>query len=100
MDFSSNGFFFNLLNLRIKKVIAKIQICLVCSSETLESKALIPNVMKLAHKIEEKRDQSHRNQHLQGGTSFTLNKLKILVLFIGSMKKLLLIICCLMSLTT
>ena len=39
----------------------------IWSSKTLESKALIPNVMKPAPKIEEKRDQHFRNQKLQGG---------------------------------
>ena len=36
-------------------------------SETLESKALIPNVVKPAPKIEEKRYQRHRNKPLRGG---------------------------------
>ena len=45
---------FQLLNLRRKKFIAKILWWLVCISETLKSKALIPNVMKLAPKIEER----------------------------------------------
>jgi len=63
-DFFSNGFFFNLLKCHIKKVIVKIPRCSVWSSETLESKALIPNVMKLAHK---KINERLRNQPLQGG---------------------------------
>ena len=39
----------------------------VWSSETLESKALIPNVMKPTQKIEEKRDQCLINQPLREG---------------------------------
>ena len=50
--------FFQLLNLRIKTFIATIPRFHICSSETLESKALIPNVMKLAHKIEENIDHN------------------------------------------
>ena len=39
----------------------------VSTDETLESKALIPNIMKPTPKIEEKRDQHLRNQTLWGG---------------------------------
>ena len=46
----------------------------IWSSETLESKALIPNAMKLAQENIEKIDQRLRIQPLRGGTSFTLHK--------------------------
>ena len=52
---------------RRKNVITNIPIWLIWRSESLESQALIPNVMKQTHKIEEKRDQWLRNQPLQGG---------------------------------
>jgi len=57
-----------------KKVIEKIPRCTVWSSETLESKALIPNFMKPTHKKIEKIDQRFRIQPLQGETSFALHK--------------------------
>ena len=49
--------FFQLINLRRKKIIMTIPRLHVCSNETLESKAMIPNVMRPTHKIEEKIDQ-------------------------------------------
>ena len=58
-----------------KKVIAKMPWWLVWSSETLESKALIPNVMKPA---QEKIDQRLIIQPFRGETSFTLHKWTIL----------------------
>ena len=66
-DFFANGFLFSLLNLRRKKIIAKIPRGPVLSSETLESKALIQNVMKPTPKIEQKRYQRLRNEPLRGG---------------------------------
>jgi len=63
-NFFSNAFFLRLLKRHRKKVIAKMPRCPVWSSETLESKALIPNVMKSA---QEKIDQRLRIQPLQGG---------------------------------
>jgi len=59
--------FFRLLKLHRKKVIAKMPRWLVWSSETLESKALIPNVMKPAQEKIEKIDQRLRIQPLRGG---------------------------------
>ena len=66
-DFFSNGFFLQLLKRRRKNVIAKIPRWPVWSSETLESKALIPNVMKPAQERIEKIDQRLRIQPLRGG---------------------------------
>jgi len=66
-DFLSNGFLFSLLKHCRKKVIVKIPRWPIWSSETLESKALIPNVMKPAHKKIEKIDQRLRIQSLRGG---------------------------------
>lgn len=66
-DFFSNGFFLRLLKRYRKKVIVKIPRWPVWSSETLESKALIPNVMKPAQEKIEKIDQRLRIQPLQGG---------------------------------
>ena len=66
-DFFSNGFFFYLLKHCRKKVIAKIPHWPISSSETLESKALIPNVMKPAQEKIEKIDQRLRIQPLRGG---------------------------------
>ena len=63
----SNGFFLRLLKLHRKKVIAKIPRWPVWSSETLESKALIPNVMKPAQEKIEKIYQCLRIQPLRGG---------------------------------
>ena len=68
----SSGFYLNVvkistLNLRTKKFIEKMQRCHVFKSETLESKALIPNFMQPTHKIEENIDQRLRNQPLLGG---------------------------------
>ena len=65
-DFSFVLYKFQPLNLCRKKFIAKIRRSPVWSSETLESKALIQNVMKPTPKIEEKRDQRLRNQPLRG----------------------------------
>ena len=42
----------------------------LCNSETIESKALIPNVMKPTHKIEENIYQRLRNQPLRGRNLF------------------------------
>ena len=53
---------------------AKIPCYPVWSSETLESKALIPNVMKLAHKKIEKIDQCLRIQHLRGGSLLSITQ--------------------------
>jgi len=62
------------------KVIVKMPRWPVWSSETLESKALIPNVKKTAHEKIEKIDQRLRNKPLRGGpTSFTLHKWTILI---------------------
>ena len=61
-----------------KNIIVKIPRWHVWSSETLESKALIPNIMKPAPKIEKKRDQRLRNSHFEGETSNTLHKWTIL----------------------
>ena len=58
---------FQLLKLRKQKVIMKIPWWLVWSNETLESKALIPNVVKPTPKIEERRYQRLRNKPLQRG---------------------------------
>jgi len=58
---------FSLLKICREKFIAKIPRWPVWSSETLESKALIPNVMKLAHKIKEMIDLRLQNQPLWGG---------------------------------
>ena len=55
---------FHLLKPHRKKIIAKIPRSLVCGSETLESKALIPNVMQPAHEIEENIDQRLKNYPL------------------------------------
>jgi len=66
-DFFSNGVFFFFLKCHRKKVIAKIPRCPVWSSKTLESKATIPNVMKLAQEKIEKIDQRLIIQPLQGG---------------------------------
>ena len=66
-DFFSNGFFFRLWKRHRKKVIAKISRWPIWSSETLESKALIPNVMKPAQEKIEKKDQHLRIQPLRGG---------------------------------
>ena len=65
-DFISKGFF-ALLKHRRKKVIAKMPRWPIWSSETLESKALIPNVMKPTHKKIEKVDERLRNKPLEGG---------------------------------
>ena len=66
-DVFSNGFFLRLLKHHRKNVIVKMPRWPVWSSKTLESKALIPNVMKLAQEKIEKIDQHHRIQPLQGG---------------------------------
>jgi len=66
-DFFSNGFFLKLLKHRRKNVIVKIPRWLVWSSETVESKALIPNVMKPAQEKIEKIDQCLRIRPLRGG---------------------------------
>ena len=66
-DFRFVPYIFYLLKLRKKKVIVKIPQLPVCNNDTLESKDLIPNVMKPTPKIEEKRDQRLRNQPLRGG---------------------------------
>ena len=66
-DVFSNGFFFRLLKHRRKKFIAKMPRWPIWSSETLESKALIPNVMKPAQEKIEKIDQRLRIQSLRGG---------------------------------
>ena len=66
-DVFSNGFFCQLLKHHRKKVIAKIPRWPVWSSETLESKALIPNVMKPAQEKIENIDQCLRIQPLWGG---------------------------------
>jgi len=66
-DFISNGFFLRLLKRHRKKVIVKIPRWPVWSSETLESKALIPNVMKPAQEKIGKIDQRLRIQPLRGG---------------------------------
>ena len=58
-----------------KKVIAKMPRWLVRSRETLESKALIPNVMKPAHKKIEKRDQRLQNKPLRGGNLLYIKKM-------------------------
>jgi len=50
----------------------------VWSSETIESKALISNVIQPTHKIEEKIDQWLQNQPLQGEDSFTLHNWTII----------------------
>ncbi len=50
-----------------KRFLAKIPWWPLWSSETLESKALIPNVMQRDHKIEEELDQRLQNKPLQGG---------------------------------
>jgi len=67
LQFFSNGFFLRLLKHHRKQVIAKIPRWPVWSSETLESKALIPNVMKPAQEKIEKIDQRLRIQPLRGG---------------------------------
>jgi len=77
-DVFSNGFFLRLLKHHRKKFIAKMPRWPVWSSETLESKALIPNVMKPAQEKIEKIDQFLRIQPLRGATSFTLHKWTIL----------------------
>ena len=66
-QFFSTGFFLRLLKCRRKIVIVKMPRWPVWSSETLESKALIPNVMKPAHRKIEKRDPRLRIQPLRGG---------------------------------
>ena len=66
-DFFSNGFFLRLLKRHRKKFIAKIPRWPVWSSETLESKALIPNVMKPTQEKKEKIDKHLRIQPLRGG---------------------------------
>jgi len=43
--------------------------------KTLKPKALIPNVMQLAHKIEEKIDQRLQNQPLQGHNLLYITKM-------------------------
>jgi len=63
----SNRFFFVTFETSQKKVIAKIPRGPVWSSKTLESKALIPNVMKPAQEKIEKIDQRLRIQPLRGG---------------------------------
>ena len=59
--------FLRLLKHHRKHVILKMPRWPVWSNETLESKALIPNVMKPAHKKIEKRDPRLRIQPLRGG---------------------------------
>ena len=59
--------FFQLLKRHRKNFIAKMPRWPVWSSETLESKALIPNVMKPAQEKIEKIDQRLRIQPLRGG---------------------------------
>ena len=49
--------------------------CPVWSSETLESKSLIPNVMKPAHKKIEKIDERLRNKPLRGGNLFYITQM-------------------------
>ena len=66
-QFFSNGCFLRLLKRHRKNVIAKIPRWPVWSSETLESKALIPNVMKPAQEKIKKIDQRLRIQPLRGG---------------------------------
>jgi len=62
-----------------KKVIAKIPRWPVWSSETLESRTLIPNVMKLAHKRQERNINTLEFSLFEGAASFTLHKWKILI---------------------
>ena len=66
-QFFSNGFFLRLLKRHRKKFIAKMSRWPVWGSETLESKALIPNVMKPTQEKIEKRDPRLRIQPLRGG---------------------------------
>ena len=66
-DFFANGFFLRLLKRHRKKVIVKMPQWPIWSSETLESKAPIPNVMKPAQEKIEKLDQRLRIQPLRGG---------------------------------
>jgi len=65
-DFFPNGFFLQLLKRRRKNVIVKMSRWPIWSSETLESKALIPNVMKAAQEKIEKIDQRLRTQPIWG----------------------------------
>ena len=64
---SSKMGFFRVLKRCRKNVIARMPRGPVWSSETLESKALIPNVMKPAQEKIEKIDQNLRIQPLRGG---------------------------------
>ena len=75
-DFFSNGFFLQLLKRHRKKVIARMPRWPVWSSETLESKALIPNVRKPAHKKIENIDQCLRNKPLRGGNLLYITQMK------------------------
>ena len=59
--------FLKLLKLRRENITAKMSRWPIWSSETLESKALIPNVMKPAQEKIEKIDQRLRIQPLRGG---------------------------------
>ena len=73
--FFSNGCFLRLLKRHRKKVIAKMPRWPVWSSETLESKALIPNAMKPAQEKVEKIDQRLIIQPLQGGNLLYITKM-------------------------